>query len=102
VLRNRLISALLALLLLVAAIAGLGEIVAAQLNRGPWLVPVDEISSYLQDTPWSGAFVRTGCIGLVIVGLVLLVVGLRRGRPREKPLQTRVNGLKFQASRLIP
>ena len=98
-LNKRLISALLALLLLVVAIVGLGEIIAAQLNRGPWLVPVDDLSDGLQDTPWSGAFVRAACIALVILGLVLLIVGLRRGRPSGIPLQTTVNGLTLQASR---
>jgi hypothetical protein len=99
VLRNRVITALLALLLLVAAIVCLGEIIAAQLNRGPWLLPVDDVSTYLQDSPWSGSFARAVCIGLVILGLVLVVAGVRRGRPRNIPLQTDVKGLTLQASR---
>ncbi len=98
-LRNRLISAFLALVILASCIVALGEIIAAQLKRGPWLIPVDQTSTRLQDSPWSGAFVRTACLVLILLGLTLLVVALRRGRPSGIPLQTDVDGLTLQTSR---
>lgn len=43
--------------------------------------------------------VRAVLVGLLVLGLLLLVTGLRRGRPGSIPLPDRIDGVRVTASR---
>jgi hypothetical protein len=75
---NRVVSALVALALLAAAAIGLVEIVLAALGRAPWLVERSHVAADLHERAWEDGGVRLIAILVMIVGLVLVVVALKR------------------------
>lgn len=87
-LTRRILSVLLALVLLLGGLLAAVEIVLALLGRQPWLIPVDDWSTKLREQTWDESTVRAVLVGMVVVGLVLLVVGLSRGRPAALTLAT--------------
>jgi hypothetical protein len=82
----RLLSALLAVLLVVGGLLVAVEIVLAQLGRRALLIPWLTWAGWLGGQTWAGSAVRLILIGLVVVGLVLLVLALRPGKPRSLAL----------------
>jgi hypothetical protein len=89
---NRILAALLALALLLGGLLTLAEILLAALGRPPWLVPYPQWSSWLAGQTWDTLDVRLVLVGLVVIGLLLLVLALRRGRPGVVTLPARPNG----------
>lgn len=89
---NRIVAALLALVLLLGGLLAAVEIVLAQLDRPAWLVPHEQWSSWLTGQTWDADLVRAVLAGLAALGLLLLVVALRRGRPGMLPLSEREQG----------
>ena len=83
---NRVLAALLALALVLGGLLAAVEIVLARLGRPAWLVPHEQWSGWLSQQTWDGALVRLVLAGLVVVGLLLLVPALRRGKPHALPL----------------
>ncbi len=99
-LANRIVSALLALLLLLGGLLAAAEIVLAQLGRQPWLVPHQEWSAWLSEQTWGSAPVRSILAGALIVGLLLILVAVRRGKPALLPLPSeRDPGVRVTATR---
>jgi hypothetical protein len=96
---NRAVSALLALALLIGSALVLAEVVAAAVDRGPWLVPYPEWTEWMRSHSWNDWVVNTILVGLVLVGLLLLALALRRGKPATLPLRDRTPGVKMKASR---
>ncbi|RBY91665.1 hypothetical protein DQ244_10185 [Blastococcus sp. TBT05-19] len=96
---NRILATLLALALLGGAVIALVEIVLAAFGRGPWLVPYPAWATWLSEQTFDAGVVRAVLIGLVVLGLVLLVLALRRGRPGSLPLPTTTEGVRVTASR---
>jgi hypothetical protein len=96
---NRAVSALLALALLVGSLLVIAEVAAAALGRGPWLVPYPEWTEWMRSHSWNDWIVNTILAGLVLVGLLLLTLGLRRGKPATLPLRERTPGVDVRASR---
>ncbi len=96
---NRILAALTALALLAAAVIGIVEIALAALDLPPWIVPVDDWATWLRERVWTDIVVRVVLAGILILGLLLLVVGLRRGRPSTLPLSSASPGVTFTASR---
>lgn len=83
---NRVVSAVLALALLVGGVLVAAEIVVAAFGRDPWVVPHDRWYEATLEHRWDDAATRWVCIGLVLAGLVLLVLQLTRRRPAVLPL----------------
>lgn len=78
---NRVLSAVLALMLLVGGLLVAVEIVVAGFDRRPWVIPHDQWYSSARLRPWDSAPPRWIFIGMVAAGLALLVAQLARRRP---------------------
>lgn len=98
---NRILSALMALALLMGGLLAAVEIVLALLGQPSWLVPHEQWSAWLREQTWDTAVVRLALIGLVVLGLLLLVPALRRGKPSVVALPARrgSTGTQVSASR---
>ncbi|MGX5653597.1 DUF6286 domain-containing protein [Geodermatophilus nigrescens] len=96
---NRALAVLLALVLLVGGLLAVVEIVLAALDRPHLLVPHERWSAWLREQTFTTGVVRAVLVGLVVLGLLLLVAGLRRGRPGRVPLAARTDGVHVTASR---
>ncbi|SET83970.1 DUF6286 domain-containing protein [Geodermatophilus poikilotrophus] len=96
---NRVLATLLALALLLGGLLAVVEVVLAALGRRPWLVPHPDWTSWLTDQSLDSGAVRAALVGAVVLGLVLLVLALRRGRPGALPLPARVESVRTTASR---
>jgi hypothetical protein len=96
---NRILAALLALVLLLGGLLAATEIVLAQLGRPPWLVPHPQWNAWLEQRTVSDGGTRAIMIGLVVVGLLLMLAALRRGKPRHLTLPSTVDGVRVTASR---
>jgi glucose dehydrogenase len=83
---NRVLSALLALVLVVGGLLVAVEIVLAQLGRQALLIPWEAWARWLGGQTWDTSTVRLVLAGLVVVGLVLLILALRPGKPRRLAL----------------
>jgi hypothetical protein len=96
---NRVLSTLLALVLLLGGLLAVVEIVLAAVGRPHWLVPHQQWSSWLAEQTFASAVVRAILIGLAVLALLLLVAALRRGRPGALALPARAAGVQVTASR---
>jgi hypothetical protein len=96
---TRVVSALLALTVLIGALLMVVEIVAAALGRDPALVFYPEWTSWLRTHSWNDWRVNAVLGGLVVLGLLLLLLAFRRGKPASLPLRSRSEGVDFTASR---
>ncbi len=96
---NRILSTLLALALFLGGLLAVVEIVLAALDRPAWLVPHEQWSSWLQEQTFASGIVRAILIGLVVLGLLVLLAALRRGRPGALALPSRSDGVQVTASR---
>ena len=96
---NRIVAVLLAAALTVAGALGAVEIVLAALGRRPLLVPHRRWSAWLSEQTFDGGIVRAVLIGLTLLGLLLLLSGLRRGRPGALSLPARTEAVRVTASR---
>lgn len=81
-LTNRLLAVVIALGLLVLSVLVLAEIVWAALGGGGELVlPYQAVAEYLAGLHWDSAAARGILIGVALLGVLLVVVELRRSRP---------------------
>ena len=96
---NRVLSALLALLLLVGGLLVAVEFVLAQLGRPALLIPWSAWASWLGGQTWDTTTVRLILAGLVVVGLVLLILALRPGKPRRLALPGTGRNLRMSIAR---
>ena len=96
---TRALAALLALALLLGSLLVIVEVVVAAAGRGPWLVPYPEWTTWMQQRGWNDRVVRAILVGLVVVGLLLLFLAVRRGKPATLPLRGRTPGVDVKASR---
>lgn len=96
---SRVVAALLAIALLVASLIGLVEIVAAALDRPPALVPYPEWTQWLRTHSWNDWAVNAALGGLVVLGLLLLFLAARRGKPASLALTRTSEGVDVTASR---
>ncbi|TFV64139.1 hypothetical protein E4P41_02550 [Geodermatophilus sp. DF01-2] len=96
---NRVLATLLALALFLGGLLAIVEIVLAALGRSPWLIPHPQWSTWLAEQTFAAAVVRAILIGLVVLGLLLLVAALRRGKPGSLALPGRTDGVRVSASR---
>jgi glucose dehydrogenase len=96
---TRVVCALLALALLLGSLLALVEIAAAALDRAPVVVPHDDWAGWLRAHDWNDSTVRAALGGLVVLGLLFLLLALRRGKPASLPLNSRTDGVHLIASR---
>ena len=96
---TRVVSALLALTLLFGSLLAVVEIAAAALDRGPVLVPYPDWTDWLRTHTWNDPIVQVLLGGLVVVGLLFLLLALRRGKPAALSLRNRTDGVDVTASR---
>jgi len=96
---NRVLATLLALALFLGGLLAVVEIVLAALDRPSWLVPHQRWAETLTGEDFAGSIVRAVLIGLIVIGLLLLLTGLRRGKPGSIPLPARTDGVHVTASR---
>ena len=85
---NRLLAVVLALVLLLGGLLAAVEIFLAQIGQPHWLVPREQWSAWLRTETWDTTVVRTALVGIGVVGLLLLLAALRRGRPGMLTLPT--------------
>lgn len=90
---DRVLSAVLGLVLLVGGLVVAIEIVLAALGRSPWLVPHDRWADSARTTPWSDPGLRVVFVGLAAAGALLLVAEVARRRPEALPLAARGAGV---------
>jgi hypothetical protein len=96
---NRILAALLALVLLLGGLLAAIEIVLAQMGRPPWLVPHPQWSAWLGQRPLTDGLMRAAMAGLVVLGLLLMLAALRRGKPHNLTLPSNIEGVQVTASR---
>jgi Family of unknown function (DUF6286) len=86
---NRLLAAVVAILLVAAAFVVVTEIVVAQVfKRDPWIVPYDEWLESARQNSWADSdAVLQVAVALLLAGAVLLVLQLARRRPTSLPLE---------------
>lgn len=95
----RVVSALLALALFLGGLLTVVEIVLAALGQPPWVVPHQQWRVWLTSHSWNDAYVVAVLAGLVVVGLLLLLVALRPGRPATLRLPAGTEGVKVVVAR---
>ena len=95
---NRLVALVLALALFLAASVAVVDIVLAAFKRPHWIVDASAWANWLRAARWYDGTVRLGLVVAIVLGLILLFVGLRRGRPSSVPL-TAADGVQIRASR---
>jgi hypothetical protein len=78
---NRIVATVVALVLIAICVVAIVEIALAALRRQPWFVQHQTIAADLAERSWSDFLVRLVLIGLALLGLLLLVAGLRRSAP---------------------
>ena len=96
---SRIVSALLAMALVLGSLLGVVEIVAAALGRAPALVPYPEWTGWLRTHSWNDWIVNAVLGGLVVLGLLLLLLAARRGKPASLALRSTSDGVDVAASR---
>ncbi len=89
---QRIVSAVLALALVLAGLLAGAEIALAALGRGPWVTPYPAWDAWSRQQTWSSPGVRAALAVTAVVGLALIVLGLRAGRPASVPLPARADG----------
>jgi hypothetical protein len=96
---TRVVSALLALALFFCSLLAVVETAAAALDRGQVLVPYPDWTDWLRTHSWNDLIVRALLGGLVLLGLLLLLLAFRRGKPAALTLRSRTDGVDVTASR---
>ena len=96
---TRVVCTLLATALLVGSLLAVVEVVAVALDRGPAVVPHPEWTRWLRAHSWDDWTVKAVLGGMVVLGLLLLVLALRRGKPASLALRSRTDGVAVIASR---
>ena len=96
---NRVLSALFALLLVAGGLLVAVEIVIAQLGRPALLIPWPAWASWLRGQTWDTSTVRLILAGVAVVGLVLLILALRPGKPRRLALPATGSNLHMSIAR---
>lgn len=99
VLVNRVLCAVLALAALVGSLVLVAEILAAGLDRGPWLVPYDRWGGVARRTPWSDGDVRLASGAMLAAGMAILAVQFARRRPSALPIAPTAGGADARLDR---
>lgn len=96
---NRVVSALLALALVVGGVVVAVEIVLAALERGHWLLPHGTWLASARETTWEDRSARLLFLALVLLGLALVLLELARRRPPALEMASRSGGVRADLER---
>ncbi len=96
---NRIVAALVALVILAACVIAVVEIVLAALGKAPWIVHHTAISNDLHQRIWSDGWVRTAAAVAVVIGVLLLLVAFKRSAPTDLALQPDDPGVTMTVTR---
>ncbi len=96
---NRLVAALVALVLLAACVVTVVEIVLAALGKSWWLVNHHAMANDLHQRTWDDGWVRLVAIIAVLGGLALVYVALKRSAPTDLPLRSDDEGVTLTVTR---
>ena len=78
---NRLVATILSIAVLAAAVIIVVEVVLAAIGHKPYLFHWHGVRDALTRNTWRDLGVQVTGVVLILVGLFLLVIGLKRGRP---------------------
>ena len=95
----RVLSVLLAAALLALGVLVTAEIVLAALGQPAWVLPYSQVATTLRDQSWDSVLARAVAAGLCLLGLLLLLPALRRGKPTALPLAPLTDGVDTHVSR---
>lgn len=96
---NRIVATLLALALLAASVVTVAEIVLAALGKSPWIVQHAAIARDLHQRSWQDGLIRAVAAATIVLGLLLLLVGVKRSATSQLPLQSDVDGVTMTVTR---
>ncbi len=85
---NRVLAAVIGLVLLAAGVLVAIEIAIAFLGNDPWILPYREWYRDARSDPWTSGAARGLCLTVALVGLALVLSQLIRHRPRTLPLRS--------------
>ena len=95
----RVLAVLLAAGLLALGLIVTVEVVLAALGQPAWLLPYSEVATTLREQTWDAVLARGIAAGLCLLGLLLLLPALRRGKPTALPLTPLTDGVDTRVSR---
>jgi hypothetical protein len=96
---NRILCILLAIAIAVAGVLTVIEVIAAAVDHDPIVVKWHGLVDDLATNEWKTAGPRVAAIVLIVVGLLLLLFALRRGKPATIALTTQVPELDLTTTR---
>lgn len=96
---NRLVSTVLAIVLLAVAVVVVVEIILAAVGHGPYLYHWQPLRDALVRNTWRDLGTQVTGVVLSLVGLLLLLVGLKRGRPDALELSGSGSGATVTTTR---
>lgn len=96
---NRVVCALLAAAFATAGVIIVIEVVYAALDRRPAIVDWPALTRALARNSWNDLGPRVAAGILIAVGLLLLLLGLRRGKPTQLPLVTEAPAVQTSTTR---
>src|SRR3954451_19587762 len=96
---NRILCVLLAIAIAAAGVLTVIEVIAAAAGKDPVFVKWHGLVTNLTDNEWKTAGPRVAGIILIVVGLLLLLFALRRGKPSTIALTTQVPDLDLTTTR---
>ena len=96
---NRIVSALLAIALLVGGLVVAVEVVLAALDKGSWLLPHEDWARSARETVFTDRSARLLFLLLAAIGLALLLLELARRRPPALPMAERDSAIDADLDR---
>lgn len=95
----RVLAVLLAAALLALGVVVTVEIALAALGQPAWVLPYAEVATTLREQTWQSALARSVAAGLCVLGLLLLLPALRRGKPTALLLTPLTEGVDTHIAR---
>ncbi len=96
---NRIVSALLAVALVVGGVLVAIEVILAALDRGPWVLPHEGWARSARETMYTDRSARILFLLLAVAGIALLLLELLRRRPPALRMSEGENGLEADLDR---
>ena len=96
---NRIVSALLAVALIVGGVLVAIEVILASLDKGHWILPHEDWARDASETAYTDRSARILFLVLALVGLALLLLELLRRRPPALRLSEREGGSQAELDR---
>jgi hypothetical protein len=96
---NRVLSGFLAAVLIVAGVLAILEICRAALGQPPAVVQWPKLLPKLRSNSYRDAGPILVCVGLAVVGLLILISGVKRGKPYALPAGSTAPGVRTEINR---